>query len=188
MVLPKQPNRRARRDSKYGKQKRLIDEPKSGGEGKTADKAESGLSVSTTPHSNPPGVASQPETGDPQKIKKEGEHIMWPLVAMWAGIKSLFDFLDRHDGSITALATVAIVVLTSFYVGYSQKQWEVMQGQLRQIESQTRPWVGLAASNGIRTSLLTIILMTCTISYHQWLVFVAMNLRDVSCIKRYALV
>ena len=39
-------------------------------------------------------------------------------------IKAICRFLDRHDGSITAVATLAIVVLTYFYVGYSKKQWE----------------------------------------------------------------
>lgn len=52
---------------------------------------------------------------------------MGMLIAMWRGIRLLFGVLDRHDGSITALATVAIVGLTFVYVRYSKKQWTEMQ-------------------------------------------------------------
>lgn len=44
-------------------------------------------------------------------------------------------FLDAHAGSVTAIATIAIVILTAFYVIYARSQWEAMEGQLRQMAS-----------------------------------------------------
>ena len=51
-------------------------------------------------------------------------------------------FLDRHNASVSAVATafsafgtIAIVGLTCFYVGYSKKQWETMQQQLHDAEA-----------------------------------------------------
>src|SRR5271157_2983162 len=58
---------------------------------------------------------------------------------LWETFKRCIEFLDAHNGTITALATVAIVVLTGFYVRYSGRQWQVMEKQLHQSE---RPWVG----------------------------------------------
>jgi hypothetical protein len=52
--------------------------------------------------------------------------------------KAVFSFLDNNSGAITALATVAIVVLTFFYVRYSKRQWQIM---VRQLETSQRPWL-----------------------------------------------
>src|SRR5258708_1915010 len=60
------------------------------------------------------------------------------FIAIWEIIKKCAQFLDTHNGTITALATVAIVVLTGFYVKYSRRQWKVMEKQLHLSE---RPWV-----------------------------------------------
>jgi len=49
-------------------------------------------------------------------------------------------FLDNHSGSITAIATVAIVVLTFFYVSYSKRQWEAMLDSNRRAEQQLRDY------------------------------------------------
>lgn len=43
-------------------------------------------------------------------------------------------FLQKYDGAITALATVAIVILTMVYVLYSKKQWETMSRQLDEMQ------------------------------------------------------
>jgi hypothetical protein len=56
---------------------------------------------------------------------------------IWARLRSGLIFADSHNGAITALATVAIVVLTFYYVTYSKKQWEEMRNA-------RRPWVGLS--------------------------------------------
>jgi hypothetical protein len=53
------------------------------------------------------------------------------------GLKSAVEFVDKYDGAIAALATVAIVVLTYVYVSYSKKQWQEMQNA-------RRPWVGIS--------------------------------------------
>jgi hypothetical protein len=42
-------------------------------------------------------------------------------------------FLDAHAGSISALATIAIMVLTFAYVIYAKSQWKVMDGQLKEM-------------------------------------------------------
>lgn len=55
---------------------------------------------------------------------------MWSFIASWDVVRVLVGFLDRHSGTITALATVAIVVLTCFYVRYSKRQWETMRDTL----------------------------------------------------------
>jgi hypothetical protein len=58
-------------------------------------------------------------------------------------LKSAFASLDAHAGIISALATVAILVLTYFYVRYSKRQWKVMEQQL---ELSQRPWVSADVS------------------------------------------
>jgi hypothetical protein len=44
-------------------------------------------------------------------------------------------FLDAHSGSISAIATVVIMMLTAFYAVYARRQWKVMEGQLEQMAS-----------------------------------------------------
>ncbi len=105
-----------------------MDEPKTSEQRDKTQKTEESLATfGTALLGSTPASGSQSEGNHPQQKTKRGNHIMWPLVAMGTWVKSTFGFLDKHDGSITALATVAIVVLTSFYVGYSKKQWQEMR-------------------------------------------------------------
>jgi hypothetical protein len=55
------------------------------------------------------------------------------VLMIWRTSRS---FLDAHNGSISALATVAIMILTVFYVMYAKNQWHVMDGQLKQMQKQ----------------------------------------------------
>lgn len=64
--------------------------------------------------------------------------IVWPFIAARRLFGWLLRFLDEHDGSITALATVAIVVLTFVYVKYSKRQWQAMNGQLEEMRKSTK--------------------------------------------------
>jgi hypothetical protein len=59
------------------------------------------------------------------------------LIVAWRWLRGLPSLLDRHNGSITSLATVAIVCLTFVYVLYSKKQWETMLRQLNDYEVST---------------------------------------------------
>jgi hypothetical protein len=61
----------------------------------------------------------------------------WFRRSIWERLKTALAFADKHDGAITALATVAIVVLTYFYVSYSKQQWKEMQNA-------RRPWLGMS--------------------------------------------
>jgi hypothetical protein len=65
------------------------------------------------------------------------------IIAVIHALKDAFRFLDAHAGVISALATVAIVFLTVFYVKYSKRQWKVMQ---KQLDLSERPWVSADVS------------------------------------------
>jgi hypothetical protein len=61
------------------------------------------------------------------------------------------DFLkwtDRHRGSIAALATVAIAILTYGYATYSKLQWQTMQQQMKDSEAAQRASVNLGLPDG----------------------------------------
>jgi len=80
------------------------------------------------------------------------------LISFFAWDKSR-TFMDNHAGSISATATIFIMLLTVFYALYARSQWKVMEGQLEQMSSSgnqterliknadmqlelsTRPWV-----------------------------------------------
>lgn len=89
------------------------------------------------------GMSSDaPTTGQQSEKTKEkrnySQQIGRPFVVVWQFSRKCFLLADKHNGGITALATVAIVVLTIFYVKYSKHQWETMQQQLEWSE---RPWI-----------------------------------------------
>jgi hypothetical protein len=131
-------NRSTRRNLEERKAKREINKPEASS--KTNQPEQAKLS---TPNfisgtlTYPPASASSAQTQNASERAKKGKHIMRFFIAVWIRIKRIFGFCDRHDGSITALATVAIVILTAFYVGYSKRQWIAMKGQLDQMKSQS---------------------------------------------------
>src|SRR5438876_10219622 len=53
-----------------------------------------------------------------------------------------FEWIEKHSGTMTALATVAIAVLTFYYVDYSKKQWQTLREQVLS----HRPWVNVRVS------------------------------------------
>jgi hypothetical protein len=57
-------------------------------------------------------------------------------------IQNAIVFIDLHNGVATALATIAIAILTAFYVGYAKNQWMVMHAQLEEIRSSSAQWLG----------------------------------------------
>jgi hypothetical protein len=121
----------------------LIDEPKTGEEidqptPEESRAADSGLV---------PESSGQSQTQSTSNSRQYRQKIMRSLEAIgngyrrttkgaWKLTKNSLQFFDAHDGAITALATVAIVALTIFYVSYSKKQWEEMR-------SARRPWLGM---------------------------------------------
>lgn len=58
--------------------------------------------------------------------------------AVWGWLNDMLSVIDTHSASITALATVAIVILTVFYVSYSKGQWETMQTQAAILQRQLK--------------------------------------------------
>ena len=117
----------ARRDTKNRKVKRLTDQPRTGGEGKEPKKEESGLpAITPAPVTGGPATASQGQATKAPKKSDYGQYVVPFLVACWRRVCIFPSFCDEHDGAITALATAAIVVLTTFYVSYSKKQWEAL--------------------------------------------------------------
>src|SRR6185312_11412168 len=70
------------------------------------------------------------------------EYILWILIVL--GLCSLIvwkdcrDYLDRHNGSVAALSTVVIAILTAVYVRYSGRQWRAMEGQLAEMKINRR--------------------------------------------------
>jgi hypothetical protein len=127
----------------------LIDEPKAGDEENQSDDIKR---VPVPTSSLPPAPERQTQADEPTETTQHRPNIVGRFVAFWInfwrrierGNRNLwqrvwggFLLADKHHGAISALATVAIVVLTVFYVQYSKRQWEEMR-------SAKRPWVGLS--------------------------------------------
>src|SRR5437870_8105451 len=70
--------------------------------------------------------------------------------------RSIRDWSFRAGSNhVIAFPTVVAAIATVCYTRYASGQLKTMVSQLRQMESQTRPWVGLdAANHPVRTSPL----------------------------------
>ncbi len=66
-------------------------------------------------------------------------------------IQNAIVFIDRHNGVVTALATIAIAILTAFYVGYAKNQWMVMHAQLEEIRSSSTQTDKLIAASTVQS-------------------------------------
>jgi hypothetical protein len=109
----------------------MVDEPETGGRGDSAEiKEPSAPAVIVVPQGDTQKAQGQGQTDNSGKTRKYTRYIVWPIVALWRLVRWLFVLADGHDGVITALATIAIVVLTYFYVSYSKDQWTTMNQQL----------------------------------------------------------
>jgi hypothetical protein len=122
-----------------------MDEPKAEGNGDHPEQEESRIIGNS---GQLPEPKSDSEANNTAKERHSRQHVMRSLETvgryigiingkLWRGLKVGFNFADAHDGAITALATVAIVVLTYSYVSYSKKQWEEMRNS-------RRPWLGIS--------------------------------------------
>jgi hypothetical protein len=90
--------------------------------------------------SNLKQIATTPETTDTAQPNKEqqqpnqhrdySQNVMRPLKAVGKATIRIVNWLDDKGPFVTAIATVAIAVLTGFYVHYSRAQWRVMRDQL----------------------------------------------------------
>ena len=99
----------------------MVDEPESSGRG---DK--------TTGTSPLPALTGQNQTNDTKKSVEDTKNVLW----FFKTVRGLFQFLDDNAGAVTAIATIAIAVLTWKYVTYSRGQLNVMKRQVEQIERQ----------------------------------------------------
>src|ERR1019366_3758941 len=138
--------RRARRNLENCKTKGLIDEPKAKDQGDEAEQRKGTKpSLTNSALSGAPTSTSEPQTDDTDKPAQKSDKIMRPLVTIRCVVSLAFGFLDRHNGSIAALATVAIVFLTGFYVWFSKQQWEEMISSNKitsaSVLTAHRPWI-----------------------------------------------
>jgi hypothetical protein len=131
---------RARRDAEKREAKRLIEQPHAGDEKNRGDQEQNAVPAAATENliRKQPCEKSDQETGAAkEQTQKRGNAVRF----FTSKRDAIVAFLDRHGGSVSAVATavsalgtIAIVVLTCFYVHYSRSQWETMQQQMRDVE------------------------------------------------------
>jgi len=126
----------------------MVDEPKSNDKTSKPKQEQPELSslANNAALGGLPASTSKTPTTNGTKKREYAKYIMWPVVTIWRGIKAVIVFLDKYGGAITALATIAIGVLTYFYVGYSQKQWQVAQDTLT---ISNRAYVTIGTKEGV---------------------------------------
>jgi len=98
------------------------------------------------PDPAPPGEKQE----HPKNNRQYAQNVMRALKAIWRRVLVSVDWIDQKGPFVTAVATVAIAVLTAFYVYYSHAQWEVMRDQVivaqKTLIASNRPWLDLQAS------------------------------------------
>jgi hypothetical protein len=125
--MGKSPNRRARRQVKFAEPKGLSNELERSQHGSTSEEIPKCLTFPAPVLGDAPTTAGYSKRDTANNERKETEHRMRILVALWSGIVRFFGFVERHHAIVTTLATLAIAALTYSYVGYSKKQWQTMQ-------------------------------------------------------------
>jgi hypothetical protein len=115
------------------------------------------MSPTITARTPAPTTTSQAQAQNTQEPTKRRFYVMRALVTIWTFLKWIFGLLDDHDGSVTALATVAIVGLTFVYVKYSKRQWEAM-GRANELTQQTlqigqRAYITIGRKDGVVAEL-----------------------------------
>jgi hypothetical protein len=116
----------------------MVDKPETGEKGDEAKIKESSTSpIAGTPKGDTPETRSPSQTENTGKTRKYAMYVLWPVAALWRLFRWLFLWANEHGPGITALATIAIMVLTFFYVRYSKRQWKVMSGQLEEMKKST---------------------------------------------------
>lgn len=116
----------------------MIDQPDSNGKSNNSGESEPSLSPLASASTRQVEAPAKPKQKADYRAKarKYGHYVLRFLVAIRRFLATIVGFLDKYDGAITALATVAIVVLTFNYVRYSKRQWEAMDGQLEVMRQQ----------------------------------------------------
>jgi hypothetical protein len=91
------------------------------------------VGVNLTATSKPELISNHKKTNTNKKAHY-GEYVIWFLIALsFTGIflyGRALDFFDKHSGAVSAVGTIAIMLLTIAYVRYSRHQWRVMEKQL----------------------------------------------------------
>lgn len=100
-----------------------VDKPK-------PKEAESSASTGTT-LSKPPTATSSTKEQESSDRTQFSKKWVSALAAIWRAITWLFRLLEGHNAAVTAVATIAIAVLTAEYVNYSKKQWEAMENTIK---------------------------------------------------------
>jgi hypothetical protein len=135
-----------------GETKSLINKPNSDSKGDEPKETKGGTPSFTnaTVSPNVPASTGYQEATQPAKANQHREYGMRMLITAWRSITRRFmgviGFLDKYSGAVTALATVAIVVLTVFYVKYSKQQWETMRDTL---QTSQRAYITLGRRDGV---------------------------------------
>jgi hypothetical protein len=131
------PNRRTRRNTKVRELKRLKDKPQSGkggNDGKESTEPLPRAAIVGVAEINPTAT-TKPQAQQSHETEEQSGHRMGTLKAAGSFVRRLFGFvigfLDKNSGAVTAIATIAIGILTWEYVTYSKKQWETMQDSNR---------------------------------------------------------
>jgi hypothetical protein len=131
-------DRRARRDAKNREQKTLIDEPKTGHQEDGTDGQQEIVDIGSPdqPRRKQPTKEGDGKNSNSCTEAKNGGKVVRSFVARQ--LSGLVAFLDRHGGSVgsvstlvSAIGTVAIVVLTCFYVSYSRKANDITMESLQ---------------------------------------------------------
>jgi hypothetical protein len=103
----------------------LTDKPEAGEKREEAQVKKPGSPpVAVAPEGDTPEIRSQDQTENTSNASPYAQHLVWPFASIWRLFRRAFLWADHHSGGLTALATIAIVVLTAFYVKYSKLQWQ----------------------------------------------------------------
>lgn len=126
--------RRTRLDHKSNHSQGKVERQKAKAKRNEAPEKENSPAQIVTQAGQLPASSGQDKAGNSRDSKQSSSNIMRPIETIWRGVKWCASFIEAHHGVVTALATVAIVVLTCYYVKYAKKQWETMQRQLEDSE------------------------------------------------------
>ena len=146
---------RARKNPELNKAQAMIDEPQADNESAAPEPQKRNDSFVAAALNLPPAGTRQAKKQNAPNNAKYPQNIVWPFVAIWRGIVILargrwiiaaFRLFDLHSGSVAAVATIVIAVLTFFYVEYSKRQWMVAQDTLRVSQ---RAYVSIGQKNGV---------------------------------------
>ena len=147
--MGKRSKRRTRSNFENRKTKGLVNKPQSNStddDPKETQNSPDGAAILSRPTT--PSTYYQQD--HPHNTDQDGEYRMRVIVAVWRFVARRFiavvGFLDKYHGAVTALATVAIVMLTFVYVKYSKKQWETMQDTLQVSQ---RAYVTIGRKDGV---------------------------------------